>query len=314
VTSTTRRTVVSLVIAGAVAGAVAGASLIALVEHGPDPSCSSGIEGLGCELAALAGKVLLALGLAVVADYAVLRALRVSRAGAVAVLSVLALAVWSMALDQLAGGVELRSLTPVLPMAVLNPLLHAVLERLPPKRWAAPAVAAAVIVAAWPLTGLGSAVESNRYQADQDRKIANADFETYAPMALAGYTAEPIRFVGPFGDDQPYVEWSARGPAGISGLRDSYTVRTFLVPATFAPPTRCGHAQPFDLEGGPCSEVSQTGRGEPVYVDGGATFSNVQTFFVRRGSTLITIETGVPDGLTAPQVVELVDRLRPTAR
>jgi hypothetical protein len=307
------RTIASLIAAGATAGVVAVGVFIGLVEHGPEPQCASGIEGLGCALAALAGVALLALVLAAAANYAVLRCLGVDHAGPVGVLAVVALAAWAMALDQLVGGAELHALTLVVPLAALNLLLFAVLQRLPRERWATPAVAIGVIAATWPLMELGTEVESNRYEADQARKIATADFEIYEPLALDGYSPEELRFIGPFGDGTPYAEWSARSPEGPGLLRHQYTVRSFRVPRNFSPPSNCGSAQPFDFDEWPCAEVARTDRDEPVYVDRGATFSNVQTFYVRRGDTLITIETGVPDGLTAPQVVDLVNRLAPTS-
>jgi hypothetical protein len=225
---------------------------------------------------------------------------------------VLALAAWSMSLDQLVGGVHLRPLTLTVPMAALDLLLYAVLQRLPRQWWAMPAVAIGLIVVAWPLTGLGSAVEANRLQVDRNHRIETADFEIYEPLAIEGYTSEGIRFLGPYGDGQPYSEWKAFGAEGRGGLRSSYTLRTFRVPDGFNPPTSCGSDRPNGgLDGWPCSEVGRTGRGEPVWVDVGATFSNVQTFYIRRSETLITVETGVPRGLTAPDVVDLVNRLQP---
>ena len=307
------RTVASLIAAGATAGVVAVGVFVGLVEHGPEPQCASGIEGLGCALAALAGAALVALVLAAAANYAVLRCLRVDHAGPVGVLAVVALAAWAMALDQLIGGAERHALTLVVPLAALNLVLFAVLQRLPRERWATPVVAIGVIAATWPLMELGSEVESNRYEADQAHKIATADFEIYEPLAVDGYSPEELRFIGPFGDSTPYAEWSARSLDSVGRLRGHYTVRSFRVPGNFQPPTNCGSAQPFDFDDWPCTEVSRTDRHERVYVDRGATFSNVQTFYVRRGHTLITIETGVPDGLTAPQVVDLVDRLVPTS-
>jgi hypothetical protein len=309
-----RRTLAALLAAGAVAGTVLRVAFIGLVEHGPEPQCGTGMEALGCGLAALAGMALLSLLLAGVANYLLLRWRGVHQAAPVSTLVVVAFVAWSWSLDELTDGTGFGSVTLPLLVAALNVLLYAAVRWLGAKGWPVPVAAIGIVMATWPLAELSSRVERNRYAADRARQIETADFEVYEPLALDGYSTEELIFNDRAGAFPPWAEWSARETEYFGRSPERYTVRSFRVPDGFDPPIDCGPDRPFPSSGPTsCTEVARTSRDEPVYVDGGALFSNVQSFYVRRGDTLIVIGTGVgDDGLTALQVADLVNRLTPT--
>ncbi len=301
---------VGLVVAGVLASGAAALLFLALAD-GIDKGCPSGLDGLGCGLVKIFGLIVRALILQTVVNYGVLRLFKIERASALAFLSTVAFVGWWLFFDNLISGGNVRPLPLLFPLALINALLYWLLRVLPPFRFQVFVLAVAVVISSWPLNDLGNRIDHRRHVRADNKAIAHANFATYEPVSLDGYTTGPLYYRPSYGGrDAPYTEWAARHVD--DRLNEAfYTVRTFHTPEDFHPPENCGAAQPFDGSATPCHEAGRTTLDEPIYVDRGATFSNVQTFFVRRDTTLITIETGYPRGLTVERVAELVARLQP---
>lgn len=277
--------------------------------------CGDGLDGLGCAIFSVFIVAALAVTVGAIVNWLVLRACRVRFAGPTAFIATLAFAGWWLFIDSLITGTNWAVVPIVAPPVILNVLAAALFQVVPPRKATVVGVAAIVVLASFPLFNQGNELEAKRQRNEERAGIANADFVTYVPTFLpAGFEANEVQF-HQFGDEPAFSEVSAlHGNNNIlEGDPSPFTVVSFHVPSTFGPPNHCGSDRPYGADSGlPCTEIGRTTAGDPLYVDNGATFSNRQTFFVVRGTTLVTLNTTSDDDeMPRSTVMRILDGLRP---
>lgn len=305
------RELTGLVGGGVVAGIV-GALVTLMADDGNPLNCGDGMEGLGCGILTVGLFVIAGIVAATVVNYGVLRAARVPHAGAVTAVSITAFVAWWLAIDELIPGTNIAFLPIASPIAVLNVLAAGLFRALEPRKLVVLGVVGAVIVLAFPLTGAMNDIGSRRSRDNEQTAIATANFQTFVFGYLPrGFHADPPNYYKPT-NGPAHVEVSAVHGSNEVGDPAPFTVTTFRVPTAFDPPNNCGSDRPDAYDAvWPCRQVAQTRQGEPIFVDGGATFSNRQRFFVRRGDTLIVLDTtSSATEMPLPLVVRIYDGLR----